>query len=205
MKKKIICSILSACTVLSMTACASANAGGAAGTPDKENEKAASDTSDAIIGGVTPGISDITVAQPGADGADEAGEGCVGAAFVPPGLGQGERGGGDFAGGEEPAAGAGGAEGGRDAEVAGEGEFGRGVGEAQAGAVGEEGRVGREVGEMDVPADDSVGGRGGARGDRGDGGGGGGRGNRVDDRKGVAGEEGGAGGDGGRQRHDAPV
>lgn len=67
MKKKIICSILSACTVLSMTACASANAGGAAGTPDKENEKAASDTSDAIIGGVTPGISDITVAQPGED------------------------------------------------------------------------------------------------------------------------------------------
>ncbi|PWJ68628.1 hypothetical protein B0O40_2352 [Ruminococcaceae bacterium R-25] len=65
MNKKIICSILSACTVLSMTACASANAGGAAGAPDKE--KAASDISDSIVGGVTPGISDVTIAQPGED------------------------------------------------------------------------------------------------------------------------------------------
>ena len=65
MKKKIICSILSACTVLSMTACASTNAGGAAGAPEKE--KAASDISDSIVGGVTPGISDVTIAPPGED------------------------------------------------------------------------------------------------------------------------------------------
>ena len=48
-----------------MTACASTNAGGAAGAPEKE--KAASDISDSIVGGVTPGISDVTIAPPGED------------------------------------------------------------------------------------------------------------------------------------------
>ena len=64
MKKKIICSILSACTALSMTACATGYPAGASGLQDKETEKV-SEESDAAIGGAATDLSDVNIAPPG--------------------------------------------------------------------------------------------------------------------------------------------